>query len=208
MTELLSGYDASHRLIFRVYTAKIPDAEKRMTHKTAHLTAYDLLGAALARDFHIRHAKIRREGLGKPQLLHENLHMNVTHCKGLAAAAIGYLPLGIDAETPRAFREKMLPRICTLAETADILCAPESEQHFLFSRYWTLKEAYAKYTGEGIGLKFSTAGFSLSDEIRFQHPDAETVQFYQQILENQFLIALCVPRGDYQIDWKSDAIGN
>lgn len=208
MTELLSGYDAAHRLMFRVYAAKIPDADNRVQHKLAHLTAYDLLSAALEKDFGIRHAKIRREGLGKPQLLHENLHVNVTHCHGLAAAAVGYLPLGIDAETPRAFREKMLPRICTPAEAADILQTTESERHFRFSQYWTLKEAYTKYTGQGIGLRFSTIGFSLGAEIAFHHPNAENLQFYQQILENQFVISLCVPRRDYQIDWKSDAIGN
>ena len=199
MTELLSGYDINTReLIFRVYAAPIPETERGRRHKISHLVALDLLGAALLRDFHIRHAMIKRIGLQKPQLIHENLYMNISHCSGLAVAAVGYVPLGVDAETPRAYKERFLPRICAPDEVSAIMQAEDADKNLVFSRFWTLKEAYAKYTGKGIGMKFSELGFTLGDEIHFHHPDAENVQFYQLLLQKIYVVSLCVPRGDYR----------
>ena len=162
MTELFSGYDKStQELVFRVYAAPLPVTEKRQKHKDAHFAALDLLGAALAEDFGVRHAVIRRVGLGKPQLIHDFLHINISHCKGLAVAACGTVPLGVDAEVPRAVRESLLQKVCTAEEIVQIKAA--DDENSMFSRFWTLKEAYAKYTGEGIGLDFSTLGFSFSE---------------------------------------------
>ena len=196
MSILLSGYEkTTQKLCFRVYLAQIPETERRLRTRCEHLTALDLLSAALYRDFGIRHAKIRRSGLKKPVLQHDSLHMNLSHCRGLAAAAVGTVPLGIDAEIPRTVRENLFPRICTPEEVAEITAA--DDKNFVFTRFWTLKESYAKYTGEGIGLNFSTLGFTLGNPLVFHHPAAENVMFIQQILENQSVISLCVPRGDY-----------
>ncbi|MBR3267340.1 MAG: 4'-phosphopantetheinyl transferase superfamily protein [Oscillospiraceae bacterium] len=198
MIERISGYDPRNgALIFRVYTEEIPDTERRLRNRLSHLTASDLLGAAMLRDFGIRHVRIHRIGLGKPQLLHENLHMNLTHCTGLAAAAAGTVPLGIDAEVPRTVKEKLLPRLCTQEETVLIQCA--EDKNLMFSRLWTLKESYAKFTGEGIGLDFSKLGFTPGNSPVFHHPASGEVQFYQIILNNHHVVSLCVPRGDYEI---------
>jgi len=198
MRELISGYDKiTKQLIFRVYFLPIPQTDRRMRSKLSHLTALDLLSAALHRDFGIRNGIIYRAGLEKPKLLHGNLHMNLSHCQGMAAAAVGSVPLGIDVETARKFREKLLPGLCTEQEISGILSAENPE--FRFSQYWTLKEAYSKFTGDGIRLPFHTLGFTLSDSPVFHHPDRENVQFYQMILENQHIISLCVPRGEYDV---------
>ena len=70
MTELLSGYDQNTQmLVFRVYAEALPDTERRQNHRQAHFAALDLLGAALEKDFGVRHAVIHRTGLGKPKLL-------------------------------------------------------------------------------------------------------------------------------------------
>ena len=76
MTELFSGYDKNtQELVCRVYAEALPVTEKRLKHKDAHFAALDLLGAALAEDFGLRHAVIRRVGLGKPQLIHDFLYI-------------------------------------------------------------------------------------------------------------------------------------
>lgn len=198
MTELISGYDKNTQaLMFRVYAEALPDTGKRQKHKDAHFAARDLLGAVLAKDFGIYHAEIRRVGLGKPKLIHDFLHVNLSHCSGLAVAAVGKMPVGVDAETPRQIRESLLRKVCTEDEAVTILGA--ENRNLAFSRFWTLKEAYAKYTGEGIGLDFSTLGFSLGEEIVFHHPDADKLRFYQIILENQTVVSICTEAGGYTV---------
>ena len=205
MKILLTGCDPhTNELLFRVYAQEIPAEPGRQNHKTAHLIAMDLLGAALAKDFGVRHAGIRRIGLGKPKLLHENLHMNLTHCKGLAVAAAGVFPLGVDAEAPRKFREALGKKVCSDAELQRILHADDRD--FAFSQFWTLKEAYAKFTGEGIGLNFAKLEFTIRDsDIIFHHPAAENVQFYQMLPENRFAVAVCLPETGRRIAVSSAA---
>ena len=191
MNILLSGYDeATQELMFRVYAEALPETARRQNHRAAHFAALDLLGAALAEDFGVQHAVIRRTGLGKPKLMHDFLHMNLSHCKGLAAAAVGRMPLGVDAEAPRAVKESLMQKVCTPAEFDAIMQADDKSR--AFSRFWTLKEAYSKYTGKGIALDFSALGFSFlqSGRILFHHPDAGRVQFAQMQLA-EFEIALC-----------------
>jgi phosphopantetheinyl transferase len=93
----------------------------------------------------------------------------------------------------------MLERVCTTCEAAYILAADNREE--AFSRFWTLKEAYAKYTGEGLALDFSKLDFSFGeqDEILFQHPKANAVQFFQ-IRFHEYNISLCCGAGETETD--------
>ena len=194
---LLSGRAPGGLLIFRVYAAEIPETVRRSAHRAEHFAALDLLGAALQEDFGVSRARIFRTGLEKPRLLHKFLHMSISHCKGLAVCAVGRLPLGIDAEAPRAVKEQLLRRVCTAAEAEQILAAADRET--AFSRYWTLKEAYAKFTGAGIRTPFEELEFSLADGIRFHHPDAKKLRFYQVMRGNSHIISLCLPDGSYTV---------
>ncbi|MBQ8920911.1 MAG: 4'-phosphopantetheinyl transferase superfamily protein [Oscillospiraceae bacterium] len=198
MNTLLSGYEKNTQILaFRVYAEQLDDSCRRQDHHKAHFAALDLLSAALAEDFGVHHAVIRREGLGKPKLIHDFLHMNLSHCKGLAVAAVGRVPVGVDAEAPRQVKDALMRKVCTEQELAAIAAA--DDKMLAFSRFWTLKEAYAKFTGKGIALDFSSLGFTLDPAPVFHHPAAESVQFYQILLENQHVVSLCVPRGAYTV---------
>lgn len=196
MRTLFSGHDkCTHELIFRVYAADLPQTGNRQNHKAAHLAALDLLGSALAEDFGVRHAVIHRCGLGKPKLIHDFLHINLSHCKGIAVAAIGTVPLGVDAEIPRKVKESLTQKICAPAEYQQIQASDDPAAEFV--RFWTLKEAYAKYTGEGIRLDFSALSFSFGADGRiiFRHPDAENVCFVQQTDLSGCTVSLCYQGG-------------
>ena len=196
MTEIFSGYHKStHELIFRVYASGIPDSGKRQTHRLAHFAALDLLGAALEKDFGVRHAVIRRSGLEKPELIHDFLHMNLSHCRGLAVAAVGKIPLGVDAEAPRIINAALMQKVCAPEELSQIQAAADPERMFL--RLWTLKEAYAKYTGEGIRLGFSGLPFSFAPDgqILFHHPDAGKLTFMQHTDISGCTVSLCLQGG-------------
>ncbi|MBR4200735.1 MAG: 4'-phosphopantetheinyl transferase superfamily protein [Oscillospiraceae bacterium] len=191
MKILFSGYDAETReLMLRVCAEVLPEAEKRQLHRAAHFAALDLLGAVLAEDFGVYHAVIHRSGLGKPKLLHDSLYMNLSHCKGLAVAAVGRMPLGVDAEAPRRVKDSLMQKVCTPEEYAAIMEADDKSR--AFTKFWTLKEAYAKYTGEGIALDFSALGFSVLQDgtIRFDRPEADHVQLVQIPLR-EYTVSLC-----------------
>lgn len=201
--DLLTGYlKTTQELAFRIYCTEVPETERRQAHRIQHLAAWDLLGAALLRDFGLRHTVILRKGVEKPTILRDFPHFNVSHCKGLAVCVVGCVPVGIDAEPPRAVRESMIARICTAGEAAWI--DGQDDKMYAFSRIWTLKEAYTKFTGEGIRHPFGDLDFSLEGGIRFQHPEAEKLLFFQLLRENSHVISLCVPAHDYDIQIHAD----
>lgn len=197
MRTLFSGYEkTTHQLVFRVYAMPLPDTGKRQEHRAAHFAALDLLGAALAKDFGVFHAVIRRDGISKPTLIHDFLHMNISHCKGLAVAAAGRVPLGVDAEAPREIKDSLLERVCAPEECAAIRAS--DDKNYIFTRFWTLKEAYGKYTGTGIGQDLSKLCFTIHDydDIVFHHPAADSVSFLQTALDDRFTVSLCYPKSD------------
>ena len=99
----------------------------------------------------------------------------------------GRLPLGIDAEAPRAVKEQLLKRVCTPAEAEQILAAADRET--AFSQYWTLKEAYVKAIGVGIGFPMNKVSFTLTDGgISSNVPNWRFAQF---IINGKAIVSLC-----------------
>lgn len=200
MTTLLSAYEKSTQMLyFRVYAQEIPETDRRSRSRASHLAAHDLLGAALLADFGIRHAQIAREGLEKPYLLEKSLHMNLSHCEGLAVCAISRQEIGVDAEPPRQMRENLLPRICTPEECAWILA--QDDKNHAFTRIWTLKEAYGKYTGRGIRADFAALHFAVGAHVSIVEPAGENLRFFQLIRTKQHAVSVCVPAcGDLTLE--------
>lgn len=80
-------------------------------------------------------------------------HFNLSHCEGLVAcAASNELEIGIDAEPlHREAPLEVAQGYFTPMEQGWIAAAPRSEQSAAFWRVWTLKEAFIKATGRGLG---------------------------------------------------------
>ena len=59
---------------------------------------------------------------GKPFLLeHPQIQFNISHCKNAVLCGIGSKPLGVDVETIRPMRERVLRRVLTASEQQEIL---------------------------------------------------------------------------------------
>ena len=92
---------------------------------------------------------------GKPALISDSLHFNISHTDQLLLIAVGNLPdIGVDIEliktrsnmggmAKRCFAERELKIWQQLSE-------PQSQETFY--RLWTKKEAFVKATGRGIAL--------------------------------------------------------
>ena len=86
----------------------------------------------------------------KPVLLnHPEIHFNMSHCRRGVICAIGDEPVGADVEEIEPKLNMDLCRYCfSDEEIADITSAENPCMQF--TRWWTMKEAYLKLTGQGL----------------------------------------------------------
>jgi len=140
---------------------------------------------------------------GKPAIApgccDEGLHFNISHTRGLAACAVTREDeLGLDVEAsdnPTAL--DIASRYFAADEVRAILDAKPEERRCLFFRFWTLKEAFIKATGEGLSRPLDSFAFSL-DPIRVAfHTRPTTVMRGNDPTDWQFVE--CSPRPHRQV---------
>lgn len=131
-------------------------------------------------------AHIRRADGGKPYIENSPVHFNLTHSGEWLALAVGLCRVGIDLQQTVPVHggiQKMADRFYTaedaaairaLAEKKSDFCHAHTESEFcqnaqadLFFRIWTIREAYVKYTGEGLSRSLNS--FSIDWEHRAVH---------------------------------------
>jgi 4'-phosphopantetheinyl transferase len=135
------------------------------------------------------------------------LRFNISHTRGLAACAVAREDeLGLDVEaTDRPAALETASRYFAADEVHAILDAEPEKRRCLFFRFWTLKEAFIKATGEGLNRPLDSFAFSL-DPVRVMfHARPRTVtrgndptdwQFVEcsPLAHWQLALALCRPR--------------
>lgn len=163
-------------------------------HSGQHRAAYDVLAWGLWQESGIRHAWLERQDRGKPFLpMYPQVHVNVTHCRFLAAAAVDAAPVGVDAEPVRPLRERVLERACARGEQDWVLSQPDPD--YAFIRLWTAKESYVKATGTGIGVPLQEVTFTLTEESIRSRMDAG----FTQLLLPEHVITICHKTGKGQV---------
>ena len=117
-----------------------------------HMIAEKLLETALRKEFNIDlKYEPRAEGEhGKPFLSYRpSLHYNISHSGDYVVCLIADQEVGIDVQVHRkANYERMLRRMVPEAQYDEILAGTDAEQKFF--EQWVLREAYIKWTGEGL----------------------------------------------------------
>ncbi len=95
---------------------------------------------------------IRRQAKGKPYSPTGRFFFNWAHSGDWILCGIGPGALGVDVERPRrgASLCSVAARFFRPEEYQAIVDATEETRGDLFRRYWTMKESYLKYTGEGL----------------------------------------------------------
>ena len=114
--------------------------------------------------------RVPEEGLpglhGKPPAV-DGVHYSLSHSGNFAACLIGRSENGLDIQVRRPVREGLEKRFFAKEEN-DYLdglqgSGEAQEVSDAFFTIWTLKEAYAKYTGKGMSEGFS--GFSVMPSV-------------------------------------------
>lgn len=107
-------------------------------------------------------------GKGKPRLAGpytgQRLHFNLSHSGDRALFAFGRSPLGVDVERVRPLRDPqgLARRVLATTERRELEAMPAPARHQAFFAWWTLKEAYVKAVGTGIGLPLRSIAVTMA----------------------------------------------
>lgn len=129
----------------RLVLQRIP-AESNASEQ--HRLAHQLLEQVLEEQGIFPPYSLQKGEHGKPFLAqYPAVHINLSHCNKAVLCGVGGVPLGIDVEGQRPFRERVMQRVLTEEEQQAVLQAEQPAWQFL--RFWTLKESFVKALGIG-----------------------------------------------------------
>ena len=130
--------------------------------RTGHEAAYALLAELYRQQTGDPLPEIRRTDRGKPYFTGGCWHFSLSHTKRHAFCALSERPVGIDAEElDRKIDLRLAQKILSPMEKAQFDAA--TDQRVALLKFWVLKEAAAKLSGEGLKGYPNHTAFSLDD---------------------------------------------
>lgn len=137
--------------------------------RRAYRVAHNLLRYALSEHTGVppQRWEYSRGPHGRPEVSHprSDLRFSLSHAPGLVGCVVVRdWDVGLDIEPLNGDRDlqALLPAVLTATERARLLAQPAEEQVRQFYSYWTLKEAFLKACGVGLGVAPSRVGFELA----------------------------------------------
>lgn len=101
---------------------------------------------------------IRKTPSGKPYAENAKAEFSISHSKDIAICAVSENEIGVDAEKIRKVNFRAATRFATEEEIAYI-----GENTERFFEIWTLKEAYFKCIGTGLGADIKNVSFRIEN---------------------------------------------
>ncbi len=106
--------------------------------------------------------EIAHTPMGKPYFIDCPLHFSISHTKHYAFCVLSDKPVGIDAEEiSRQINPALAEKILSPGELAQYRLSADPNRALL--KFWVLKEAAGKCTGEGLRVYPNHTNFSLND---------------------------------------------
>lgn len=122
---------------------------------------------------------------GKPQIVNFPRKFNLSHSGDYVVCGVSDGEVGVDIQKWVPFKERMAERFFAKEEWKLLQETDVEKRTELFYRLWSRKEAYGKYTGQGIG---SAVGEDFSNEQKWQE---KQICFQEQVLEKGYSLAVC-----------------
>ncbi len=161
-----------------LFIRHLPPCTKKQQHEAAHeLLEESLRAYTEAHGMEMPTLEFACGHAGKPFLpAHPEICFNLSHCEGMAVCLVTDCECGADAEPVRKLRPRVAERVCSAEEKQ--LLADSEDPDLLFTRLWTLKEAYVKAIGIGISYPMATVSFVPGEvQIQSNRPEAAFAQF-------------------------------
>jgi len=124
--------------------------------------AYLLLCEGLNKEYGITEKPVFEFGEhGKPSIVGQpNIYFNLSHCKEAVMCVVSNEPVGVDVESIGRYKDE-LAKFTMNADELRVIDESDAPE-VAFIRFWTMKEAVLKLSGEGIcnDMKNVLSGFS------------------------------------------------
>ena len=131
---------------------------KRLEGQDGHTAGRELLEALCGGPL----PEIAYTKLGKPYFVGSDLHFSISHTPRHAFCVVSDKPVGMDAEEmDRNISLSLAEKLLSPTELGQFRQADDPRLALL--KFWVLKEAAGKCTGEGMQLWPNHTSFSLSD---------------------------------------------
>lgn len=86
---------------------------------------------------------------GKPSIAgHPEIFFNFSHCKNAIVCVLSDSDIGVDVERVGRFKDALARHVLSDEEYSEVVSAPAPDE--AFTKYWTMKEAVLKLTGDGL----------------------------------------------------------
>lgn len=174
----------------------IPRKEKKKSE-----TSYgrELLKTALHNEYglNLDELTIMTGEYGKPYFSdREDIFFNISHSDGLVTVILADTPVGIDIQSIRPIKDRMIEMICGFGEQELIKKSREKDEVFI--RLWSLKESYIKAIGKGMSFSMKNVNFDIDllDKEKFTGKISnQSGVFFTKQLENYMLSACVLDEG-------------
>ena len=142
---------------------------KRLEGQSGHDAGRELLASAYREMTGAECPPVKIADRGKPYFEDSPLHFSISHTKNHVFCVLADHPVGIDAEeADRAISPRLAEKILSPAEKIRYDAA--GDKHLALLKFWVLKEASVKLTGEGLRGYPNQTDFS-PDDLRIRTID-------------------------------------
>jgi len=137
---------------------------------------------------------------GKKPFLPDNpdIHFSISHSGEWAVCAIGNTEIGIDIEKigEKEVKSSLKNRVLTEKELEYLETLPDKQKTSIFYQYWTMKEAYSKCIGFGLGIDFRKIEIDITGQITKITDDGKTWDGMIKTLDfsDDYALALCTEK--------------
>lgn len=156
--------------------------------------------------------RFSRDGRGKPFIVapleYRDIHFSISHTDGLVACLISVHALAaVDVERIRPADDLsfLAPQLLSASEQRSLAALNGEAWLNRFFEYWTLKEAYTKAIGLGLGSDLSSVSFDVGEGDRViahfsaaADGDPETWAFRRLALGMDWAGAVAIRTGSYR----------
>ena len=121
------------------------------------------------------------------------IHFNVSHCEGWIVGAFSERKIGVDVERIRDFPDSMVKKILTKQERQILSRYEKNAEDYqrLFYRFWTWKESYMKWKGEGFYMDPLSVEFVPDAISPFPHCSDKRIALYEKMLDTECVMSVC-----------------
>ena len=150
-------------------------------------TPYMIVQDYIEKNLGISDCVFRRDKNGKPYIEgHPEIQFNISRSSNSSVVVLSNRPIGIDIEKIREFDFKIAERFFFDQERRYITDSLQQKERFY--EIWTKKEAYLKYTGEGLNGPLNS--FNVFD----------IASMFRNIYLNGYIITIC------QKEWSEEPV--